>query len=155
VATALFAGACLLAIGLWHGPAQVPAPETLVVAMSVEGADGQVFGSPVVLAPQGRRLRLDLVCEDDPRRERMSLVLDPVRGDDGSLRYSYSLSVPGRFSGEKGTVDLSPGQEKRIAVRPGDPRRGVTLALFAAPVRDRRVEPYLRHRRARLAKVSS
>jgi len=129
-----------------------PPDDLLVLAMSVETDEGRVVGSPVVVGASGQRVEVRLVCEKNPAKEKMSVVLDPLEStDDGTIRYSYSLSVAGRMSHERGTVELTPGEERRIEVKPANgKRRGVTFALYAAPVNQAGVGKYLRDRKQRL-----
>lgn len=131
-------------------PASVAVDESVVFALSVQDPDGRVIASPVVLGEAGQKVEVRMMCESDPLRERMSLVLDPMESFvDGELAYSYELKVAGRVSSAKGTVRLSTGAEQRIDVM-GD-EADVTMALFAAPIDYPGVEHYLVKRRARLA----
>lgn len=130
--------------------ASASADEQVVFALAVQDPDGRVIASPVVLGGAGQKVEVRMMCESDPLRERMSLVLDPVESFvDGELAYSYELKVAGRVSSAKGTVRLSTGAEQRIDVM-GD-GSDVTMALFAAPIDHPGVETYLVKRRARLA----
>lgn len=152
---ATFALVLVVVIGidlLRSAPGTVDSP--LVFAVSVEEPGGRVLASPVVLGTQGRTVELRLVCESDSSSERMSLTLAPIGGEPEEMLYSYELSVAGRFDGARGTVRLSPGAEKRIFVHPDEPE-GVTLALFAAPVKHEGLEGYLRARRIRLGLAAS
>lgn len=147
---AVFAFACVLGVDLL-GESSSP-DELLVFAMSVRTHDGRVVGSPVVVGAPGQRVEVRLACSRNPAREKMSLVLDPLApADDGTLRYAWSLSVGGRLQSEQGRVTLLPGVERSFAVRPEEPSRSVTLALFAAPASTPGLGTYLKQRRARLA----
>jgi hypothetical protein len=131
-----------------------PAEEPIVFAMSVQDPEGGLLASPVVVGASGRKVEVRLMCDDDPRLERMSLVLDPISTEDGAVTYSYVLSVSGSVERAQGTVQLRAGAEKRIAVHPAG-AKGVTLALYAAPLKHPGVERYLRERRARLGRTST
>lgn len=147
----LAASVVALAAVVAFGPEPAAADdEPVVFAMSVQDPDGRVIASPVVLGDAGQKVEVRMMCESDPRRERMSLVLDPVESFvEGELAYSYELKVAGRVTSAKGTVRLSTGAEQRIDVM-GD-ASDVTMALFAAPIDHPGVENYLVKRRARLA----
>ncbi len=151
-ATVALAMACLAAFVLFK-----PAPddgEPYVFAMSVRNAEGDVLASPVVVGQAGRKMEVRLMCEADPRLERMSLVLEPVQSAGGDLAYNYELSVAGHVDGARGTVHLTRGTEQHIRV-PGAGTRGVTLALYAAPLKHPGLERYLRERRRRLGRTAS
>jgi hypothetical protein len=151
-----FLAACVLAFHFYEVPAAAEddTDDPVVFAMSVESPDGRIIASPVVVGSAGGKLEVRLVCEEDPRRERMSLVLDPVAETDGAVRYSYELSVAGRFESERGTIELASGRERRIEVRPAD-AKGVTLQLYSAPINHPGLERYLKARRLRLAAAAS
>lgn len=154
-ATAAFVGCILAAVAVVAMPAS-KVEDPLVFALSVLSPEGRVLASPVVVGAPGQKVEVRLMCEKDPRVERMSLVLDPLESSpDGSMDYKYELSVAGRVEKVRGTVRLLPGDEKSIAVRPahgfGDPR-GVQLALFAAPLKHPGVEQYLKDRREKRAR---
>lgn len=127
----------------------------LVYALAVTSEDGRVLASPVVLGDSGQKVEVRLLCERDPRYERMSLVLDPVASSEGELSFSFELSVAGRVERARGTVTLATGAEKRISVRSEGLPEGVTLALYAAPLKHPGVEQYLKDRREKLARPHS
>ena len=132
-------------------PSDIAEEEPVVFALAVQDPDGSVIASPVVLGGAGQKVEVRMMCESDPRFERMSLVLDPLESSvDGELAYSYELRVAGRVERARGTVRLPTGAEQRIEVTGGD--SGVTLALFAAPIGHPGVERYLKDRRERLAR---
>jgi hypothetical protein len=148
------AAVCFLGFDLFRAPD--PEPELYVFAMSVQTDDGRLVGSPVVVGQAGGKVAVRLVCERDPSTERMSLTLNPlVGGEDGRLRYSYELNVPGRIDHERGTFAFAPGDEQRVVLRSADPSRSVTLALYAAPVQHPDLERYLKARRAKLARTAT
>lgn len=150
-ATATLAVCCVVGFDLFRPAA---ADEEYVFAMSVQDPDGALLASPVVVGVPGRKVEVRLMCEADARLERMSLVLEPLSDPAGGLSYSYDLSVAGSVQHARGTVRLEKGTEKRIAVRPGN-ARGVTLGLFAAPLRQPGLEEYLRARRALLGRTAT
>jgi len=129
--------------------------EPVVFAMSIQTSDGSVLASPVVVGEAGKSVAVRMVCEDAPGQERMSLVLEPMSSTDGQILYSYELSVPGQIPMSRGTVSLSPGAEKSIQVRPNDPKGGVMLSLFTAPLKHPGIERYLKLRKARISAIAS
>lgn len=154
LSTFALAAVCFLGFDLFEAP--VDDPDLYVFAMSVQTDDGRLVGSPVVVGAAGGKVEVRLVCERDPSRERMSLTLDPiVGGEDGHLRYSYVLNVPGRVDREHGTVEINPGDEQSITLRSEDSTRSVTLALYAAPLQHPDLERYLKARREKLARTQS
>lgn len=152
LATAAFVLLCgvFIAVDVWRSP---PEDERLVFALAVQGHDGQLLASPVVLGAPGQRVQVNLMCRNDPRRERMSLTLDPV-DTSHPLRFSYQLSVAGQVDKARGTVELIPGLERKVAVTPENPQ-GLTLAVFAAPLNHPGVEGYLKERKVRLGRTST
>lgn len=128
--------------------------DALVFAMAVKSEDGRVLASPVVVGGAGQKVQVRLVCDSDPRRERMSLTLDPIDDGSGELHYSYELSVPGRVRKARGIVSLQPGSERRISVA-GDQAEALTLDLYAAPIDAPGVERYLKARRTRLDRAAT
>jgi len=130
-----------------------PVSEPMVFALSVQDGDG-VLASPVVLGAAGQKVNVRMMCEQDPATERMHLTLNPLGAEDGQMLYSYELSVAGRVEAEHGTVKLAMGHERRIRIRSNTPG-GVTLSLYAAPIRHPGVERYLQLRKARLTPASS
>ena len=94
------------------------------------------------------------MCEQDPAVERMHLTLSPLGTEDGQMLYSYELSVAGRVNAEHGTVQLAMGRERRIRIHSNTPG-GVTLSLYAAPIRHPGVERYLQQRKMRRAPAAS
>lgn len=146
--------ACLVVAALVAGHDPVPA-EPLVFALAVHAEDGRVLASPVVMGDSGQTVEVRLLCEQDPRHERMSLVLDPMTSSEGELSFSFELSVAGRVDRARGTVTLETGSEKRISVRSEGLPEGVTLALYAAPLKHPGVEQYLKDRREKLARPHS
>lgn len=158
--TFAFVLVCAAALALMRAPeAASPnapeAPDALVFAFEVQSADGRVIASPVVLGAPGQSVTVRLMCEHYPELERLSITLDPQESTSQSLLYSYELSVAGRLHKERGTVALSPGDERRIDVLPRDRERGVTLGVYAAPVGHPGIESFLQERRVRLARTSS
>jgi hypothetical protein len=144
--TLVLSAFCLVALCLYKGTS--PNDKAMVFALSVQAPNGDLLASPVVVGAAGQKVQVHLVCEKDPRAERMSLTLDPMGVEDGDLLYSYELSVAGRVQAEHGTVKLAVGRERKINVRPNDPRGGVTLSLYAAPLNHPGVERYLLQRKA-------
>ena len=130
------------------------ADEQMVFAVAVQSDEGNVLASPVVMGEVGQRVQVRMMCEKDPEQERMRLTLSPVGAEDGQMLYSYELSVAGRLVSERGTVKLSPGNERKIRLRPGDPQ-GVTLSLYAAPLKHPGLERYLKVRKALLARAAT
>jgi hypothetical protein len=128
--------------------------KALVFAMMVQTPGGDLLASPVVVGEEGQRLQVRLMCEEDPREERMSLTLDPLGIEDGHMLYSYELSVAGRVDSEHGTVRLQPGKERRIEVRPNDPK-GVLLSLYAAPLKHPGLEKFLLLRKYKRSTIAS
>jgi len=144
LASVLLAVFCAAAFWLYKGTS--PADKAMVFAMTVHAENGDLLASPVVVGEAGQTVEIHLVCEEDPRAERMSLTLSPMGVEDGDLLYSYELSVAGRVKAERGTVKLAVGRERKIRLHPDDPR-GVTLSLYAAPLKHPGVERYLQQRK--------
>ena len=154
---ATWAFVSLCAVGLFaYGhvrPETTPPADTMVFAMSVEDGSA-VLASAVVPGEAGQKVQVRMVCEADPAIERMRLTLDPVGVEDGQVLYSYELSVKGHVETQRGTVKLAMGRERRIKIRSNGPG-GVTLSLYAAPLRHPGVERYLQQRKVRLAPAAS
>lgn len=149
-ALATCVGAAALVVAL--APADL-SDEPVVFALALQDPDGSVIASPVVVGGVGQKVEVRMMCESDPRHERMSLVLDPMESSvEGELAYSYELKVAGRVASARGTVRLPTGAEQRIEV---DGDGGVTMALFAAPIGFPGVERYLKDRRERLTRPQS
>jgi hypothetical protein len=113
--TLVLSAFCLVALCLYKGTS--PNDKAMVFALSVQAPNGDLLASPVVVGAAGQKVQVHLVCEKDPRAERMSLTLDPMGVEDGDLLYSYELSVAGRVQAEHGTVKLAVGRERKINVR--------------------------------------
>ena len=147
IATLALTAFCLLACWFYRGTSTSDkVDDRMVFGMTVEAPNGDLLASPVVMGDPGQTVEVHLVCEEDPRAERMSLTLQPMGVANGNLLYSYDLSVAGHVKNQKGTVQLTPGKERRISVQPDEPG-GVTLALFAAPVKHPNLGRYLQNRK--------
>ncbi len=134
-----------------------PAPdagEPYVFAMSVRAANGNILASPVVVGTPGKKMEVRLMCESDPRLERMSLVLEPLQSSGSGLDYHYELTVPGHVNGACGVVHLTKGVEQEISVGDDGSRR-LTFALYAAPLKHPGLTRYLLERRLRLGRSAS
>jgi len=149
VATVALSTFCLVACFLYKGAPTPEQPDArMVFGMTVESPNGDLLASPVVMGEPGQKVQVHLLCEADPRADRMSLTLEPMGVEDGQMLYSYDLSVAGRVKSEHGTVKLTPGKERSISVHPNDPH-GVTLSLFAAPLKHPNVARYLLNHKLR------
>jgi len=100
-----------------------------LVALRLEGADGEILARPRLIAPEGRTAEVVLHDPAEPDVVRLAFRVDADRQPSGDIALDYTLWVPGHEVA-KGRLLLTPGVEQAIELGGGE----LVASWLAVPV---------------------
>ena len=117
--------------------------DRLFFAMSIADEAGTVLAEPKLVGMCGVPLEMTLAEPGRLDEPRMSLLLEPQPGQDGTLEVAFEVSVRGRVSSGKGQVTVRPGEERTAHVTYPGGSLQIQLAAFQVPSVE--LDLYLQH----------
>jgi hypothetical protein len=110
-----------------------------LVALELRDPTGEVVARPRIIAPAGKAAEVVLHEPGDPGTVRVAFRVEAVRDATGDIALAYALWVPGHDVKASGTMQLTPGVERQIALADG----ALVARWLAVPVPSAALDAYL------------